>query len=179
MSEHAMFEAGAPQMTGSGPTSPYAAGTPGTKQRDLIRMTPAEIEEFILGERTLNVATINHDGTIHLVAMWFAMFEDCVAFTTKAKSQKIQNLRRDPRLTCLIEAGEKYTELRGVEMVGRAEIVEDPERLFALGTQTYARSSGVPYTEERRSAVEGLINKRVGVKIHVEKYVSWDHRKLT
>lgn len=166
-------------MTSSGRTSPYAAGTPGTKQRDLIRMTPAEIDEFVAGQRTLNVATINHDGTIHLVAMWFAMFEDCIAFTTKAKSQKIQNLRRNPQLTCLIEAGEEYAELRGVEMVGRAEIVEDPDRLFALGTRTFSRSSGVPYTEERRAVVEGLVNKRVGVKVHVDRYVSWDHRKLT
>jgi general stress protein 26 len=166
-------------MTTSGPTSPYAAGTPGAKQRDLIAMTDAEIDEFILGQRTLNVATVNHDGTIHLVAMWFAIFEGCVAFTTKAKSQKIQNLRRNPQVTCLTEAGDEYTDLRGVEMVGRAEIVEDSERLFALGTQTLSRNSGVPYTEERRAAVEGLINKRVGVKIHVDKYVSWDHRKLT
>jgi PPOX class probable F420-dependent enzyme len=161
------------------PLSPYSAGTPGAKQRDVIRMSDAEVDAFIDEQRTLNVATINHDGSIHLVAMWFAIFEDCIAFTTKAKSQKIQNLRRNPQVTCLIEAGEEYAELRGVEMVGRAEIVDDPDRLFALGTQTFSRNSGVPYTEERRAAVEGLVNKRVGVKIHVDKYVSWDHRKLT
>jgi hypothetical protein len=29
-----------------------------------------------------------------------------------------------------------------------------------------------------RPAVEAMINKRVGVKINVERRVSWDHRKL-
>lgn len=165
-------------MSDAAPASPYGAGTRGANQRDAIKMTTAEIDQFVLGQRTLNVATFNHDDTVHLVAMWFAMFEDCVAFTTKAKSQKIQNLRRDPRITGLIESGEEYAELRGVEIVGQAELVEDSDRLFALGTQMFPRYGGVAYTEEHRPAVEALVNKRVGVKIHVDRYVTWDHTKL-
>ena len=67
------------------------------KRRDLIRMTPEEIDEFLHGRRMMNIATHNHDGTIHLVAMWYGFTPDGrPAFETFAKSQKIQNLRREP-----------------------------------------------------------------------------------
>jgi general stress protein 26 len=35
-------------------------------------------------------------------------------FETKAKSQKVQNLKRDPRISALVEAGHTYDQLRGV-----------------------------------------------------------------
>lgn len=150
----------------------------GVKQRDLIKMTPKEIETFISEWHTMNIATINHDDTIHLVAMWYGFLEGCPALETKAKSQKVNNLRRNPQISCLIEEGDSYDQLRGVEMVGHAEIIDDSERIFALGVSVFERTSGVPYTEEMRPAVEVMINKRVAIKIHIDKYVSWDHRKL-
>jgi len=63
-------------------------------------------------------------------------------------------------------------------MVGHAEIVEEPERIFQLGISVVERTSGVTYTDDMKPAVDMLINKRVAVKIHVDKYVSWDHTKL-
>ena len=85
----------------------------GTKQRDVIRMTEQEVDEFLLGRHTMSLATINHDDTVHLVAMWYGFLEGCVAIETKTKSQKVRNLRRDPRMTCMVEDGDSYEELRG------------------------------------------------------------------
>jgi PPOX class probable F420-dependent enzyme len=150
----------------------------GVKQRDLIRMTPEEIDEFLQGVRTMNCATINHDGSIHLVAMWYGFLEGCPALETKTKSQKVQNLRRNDQITCLVEDGSSYDQLRGVEIVGRGEIIDDPARMFELGISVFERHQGMQYTEELRPAVEQMLNKRVVVKIHPERYVSWDHRKL-
>jgi general stress protein 26 len=159
-------------------TQPATPMGHGVKQRDLIRMTDAEADEFIHGIHTMNCATMNHDGTIHLVAMWYGFLEGCPALETKTKSQKVQNLRRNPQITCLVEEGSSYEELMGVELVGRGEIVDDPARMFELGISVFERHQGVPYTEELRPVVEQMLHKRVVVKIHVDKYVSWDHRKL-
>jgi PPOX class probable F420-dependent enzyme len=163
---------------GAGSAAPQGPFGKGVKQRDLIKMTPDEIDEFVKGWHTMNCATMNHDGSIHLVAMWYGFLEGAPALETKAKSQKVANLRRNPQITCLIEDGDKYEELRGVEMVGHAEIVEDPDRIFELGISVFERTSGQTYTEEMKPFVEVMLNKRVVVKIHVDKYVSWDHRKL-
>jgi PPOX class probable F420-dependent enzyme len=150
----------------------------GVKQRDVIKMTQEEIDEFLAGWHTMSCATINHDGSIHLVAMWYGFLEECVALETKAKSQKVRNLRRNPQITCLVEEGDSYDQLRGVELVGHAEIVEDPDRIFEMGISLVERTSGQKYTEAMKPAVEMMIHKRVCVKIHADKYVSWDHRKL-
>jgi general stress protein 26 len=162
-------------------TKPGGAFGHGVNQRDLIKMTPDEIDEFIRGWHTMNCATMKSDGTIHLVAMWYAFLEGAPALETKAKSQKVLNLRRDPRITCLIEEGDRYEELRGVELVGTGEIVEDHDRIFEIGVSIVERQSGGrPFerTPEGIAMVENLIRKRVGIKIHVDKVVSWDHRKL-
>lgn len=149
----------------------------GVNQRALIKMTPAEVDSFLHERRAMTLCSINHDGSIHAIAMWYGFLEGCVAFETKAKSQKVQNLRRDPRMTCMAEDGDSYEELRGVELVGRAEIVEDPDRMWKLGVDVFERYHG-PYTEELRPFVETMLHKRVVLKLIVDRVVSWDHRKL-
>jgi hypothetical protein len=109
--------------------------------------------------------------------MWYGFLDGCVTVETKAKSQKVQNLRRDPRLTLLIEDGEAYEELRGVELVGQAEIIDDPAQLWTLGLSVFERYYG-PYTDALAPAVEAMLHKRVAVKMHPTRTVSWDHRKL-
>jgi nitroimidazol reductase NimA-like FMN-containing flavoprotein (pyridoxamine 5'-phosphate oxidase superfamily) len=80
-------------------------------RRDQIVMSPEEVQAFLDGERTLQVASINRDGTPHHVAMWYARHDGELAFWTYGKSQKVQNLRRDPRITVMAESGDKYEEL--------------------------------------------------------------------
>jgi PPOX class probable F420-dependent enzyme len=164
-------------------TQPGAAAVPttqmghGVKQRDIIKMSEAEVDAFLHERRPMSLCTINHDGSIHAVAMWYGFLEGSVAFETKAKAQKVQNLRRNPTMTCLVEDGDYYEELRGVELVGTAEIVEDPERMWTLGVDLFERYYGT-YSDELKPFVETMLNKRVVIKLHVTRVVTWDHRKL-
>ena len=149
----------------------------GVKQRDVIKMTPEEVDAFLHERRPMTMCTINHDGSIHAVAMWYGFLEGSIAIETKGKAQKAVNLRRDPRLTCMFEDGDSYEKLRGVELVGTAEIVDDPDRMFELGVSVFERYYGT-YTEDLKPFVETMLNKRVVVKLNAERTVSWDHRKL-
>lgn len=152
-------------------------------KRSQIDMTATELDEFLAVPRTLNVATIGPTGHPHLVAMWFGFLggdrlsNAKVAFWTFAKSQKVVNLRRDPRMTCLVEAGTRYDQLQGVELVGTGSLVEDHDTIVAIALATSARHSG-PVSEEGRRFVEVQARKRIGVVLDVERVVSWDHRKL-
>ena len=103
------------------------------KRRNQIRMTDEEIYAFLAERHILQVATIDHDGYPHLVAMWYVLVNNEIAFWTYARSQKVVNLRRDPRLTCMVEEGEHYNELRGVQIKGRAVIHDDYETVLRLG----------------------------------------------
>ncbi len=157
-------------------THPLGMGK-GVNQRAQIKMSAEEVDAFLAERRPMTMCTLNHDGSIHAVAMWYGFLEGCVAVETKAKSQKAQNLRRDPRMTLLFEDGDSYDELRGVELVGRAEIVENPERLLELGKSVFGRYYA-PYTDEMLPFVEVMLQKRIVAKLHVDRTVSWDHRKL-
>jgi PPOX class probable F420-dependent enzyme len=146
-------------------------------RRDQIRMSDAEIEEFLSGRHTMNVASFNHDGTIHLVAMWYAVLDGDPVFWTFGKSQKIKNLQRDPRITLLVESGEEYGELMGVEIVGKATVLTDKDDIMAIGEAVYARYFG-EVTDEVRPFVELTGAKRFGVRVAADRIVSWDHKKL-
>src|SRR5690242_19382391 len=99
-------------------------------RRDMIRMDEGEVASFLGGRRTLNIASFGPDGNIHLVAMWYGFLDDSnvydpsvgygpgeIVIETFGKSQKVQNLRRDPRFTAIVEAGDQYNLLQGVELV--------------------------------------------------------------
>ncbi len=149
----------------------------GTNQRSQIVMSEDEVATFIERSRTCTMATLGPTGHPHLVAMWYGVIDGQVWFETKAKSQKVANLRRDDRITVSIEDGLTYDTLRGVAIEGRAVIVEDPDALFTLGVSVWERYNG-PYSEEVKPLVEFMLNKRVAVRVDVERIRSWDHTKL-
>ncbi len=157
----------------------------GVNQRSQIVMTDTEITDFLTRSRVATLASLGADGKPHLTAMWYALITDPgrpdaipeLWFETKGKSQKAVNLRRNPTVTCMVEAGKTYDTLRGVSLEGHAEIIDDPEKLFAVGVSVWERYTG-PYTDDMREYVEGMLNKRVAVRIVPDRIRSWDHRKL-
>ena len=146
-------------------------------RRDQIRMTETERDAFLRGRHTMSVATIGPDGRIHLVAMWYGFVGDQLAFWTYGKSQKILNLQRDPSMTCLVEDGEGYNELKGVELVGRGVVSFDRDVVQAIGESTWERYTG-PVDDAARQGVAVVGAKRAAVLIEVDKIVDWDHTKL-
>jgi PPOX class probable F420-dependent enzyme len=146
-------------------------------RRDLIRMNDEEIHAFLQEQRLVQIATIDHDGWPHLIAMWYVLIDNQIAFWTYAKSQKVVNLRRDARLTCLVETGDRYDELRGVQVKGRAIISNDREIVQRIGEAIWERFTG-PLNENTRRMVEAQAVKRVAVFVDPIEIVSWDHKKL-
>ncbi len=146
-------------------------------RRDVIKMTKDEVDTFLAGRHSMSVATIGRDGTPHLVAMWYGFLEGAPAFWTYARSQKILNLRRDPRITCLVEAGDTYSNLKGVELVGRGEVFDDPAVVQVVGESVHERYNG-PVDDAARGGIAMMGAKRAAVRIDVERVVSWDHNKL-
>lgn len=146
-------------------------------RRDQIRMTDEERLAFLRERHTMSVATIGPDGRIHLVAMWYGFVGDQLAFWTYGKSQKIRNLERDPQITCLVEAGHDYNELKGVELVGRGIVSHERDVVQAIGESTWERYTG-PVDDAARQAVGVVGAKRAAVLLEVDKIVDWDHSKL-
>lgn len=140
-------------------------------------MSDDDVSALLRESRKLQLATINPDGTPHLVTMFYALdAEGRVSFWTYGKAQKTRNLERDPRVSCLIETGDDYAELRGILLYGVAEQVE---RTLDIGMEIARRMTpGVP-DELLREYVEHTGKKRVAFVVEPTKVVSWDHRRLS
>jgi len=149
----------------------------GTNQRAQITMSDEEVAAFVERSRTATMATVGPTGMPHLVAMWYAVIDGQIWFETKSASQKAQNLRRDDRLTCMIESGLTYDTLRGVSLEGRGVIVEEPQALWDIGINVWERYTG-PYSDDAKPMIEAMLRKRVAVRLDLERVRSWDHRKL-
>ena len=148
------------------------------KRRSEIAMNDAEITQF-LGQDgyTLQLATIGADGFPHLVAMWYGMVDGHVYFNTYATSQKAKNLERDPRVTCMIEEGTEYFELRGVVIQGTVERVDDREEISRISRAIIKRYPR-PKFKNQPKGTGGVARARVVYRVHPQRVYSWDHRKL-
>ena len=146
-------------------------------QRAQIVMDDDEVAAFLHEQRSSTVATIGPKGQVHLVAMWFAVLDGQVWIETKRKSQKVANLRRDPRMSFLVETGHTYDQLRGVAIEGRGDVVDDQSVVWDVCVNIFERYNA-PYSDELKPFVELMAHNRVAVRLDVARVRSWDHRKL-
>ena len=69
--------------------------------------------------------------------MWYGVIDDKIHFTTYAKAQKVLNLKRDPRITVMLESGVEYSKIKGLVIEGDADVIEnDPQLVMAVQDAT-------------------------------------------
>src|SRR5262249_1342599 len=96
-----------------------------TNRRQQIQLSPDEQPEVFREPKKAPLATIDKDGFPHVVAMNYFALDGAFYMTSYGKAQKVVNVRRNPKMALMIEAGDEYAELRGVMIRGRCEILED------------------------------------------------------
>jgi PPOX class probable F420-dependent enzyme len=151
-------------------------------------MSDAEVAEMLASGRKVQLATINPDGYPHLVTMYYALVDGKIAFWTYRTSQKALNLARDPRISCLVETGEAYFDLRGVQVQGTVETITDPDAVYQIGLRVgqvmgnAAAGAGAAATDGADDALNEYVasaaRKRYGYIVNPVKVISWDHTKL-
>lgn len=142
-----------------------------------IMMTPGELDAFLTEQRTCRVATVSPDGRPHAGALWFAWDGASLWLYSLTRSRRWADLRHDPRIAVVVDEGEEYGELRGVELSGTAVFVgeaprtgEDcpelavPEALFA------AKNFGLDAMPHD--------GRHAWLRLTPDTVASWDFRKL-
>jgi PPOX class probable F420-dependent enzyme len=160
-------------------------------RRDQIKLTPDEQLELLEAERVAIVSSLGLRGWPHSMPMWFTLRDPAgeplaggapkeLWMWTYAKSQKARNLERDPRATVLVETGHEYTELRGLQIEAEAELIRDPDAVFAFGRELTIRyAEGIDSIEgDAAAALQAQAAKRVAIRFEPRRVATWDHRKL-
>ena len=149
--------------------------------RQAVQLDDAEIAEFLASHLKVQIGTLDASGGPHLTTLYYVLDDEGrIAFWTYGASQKIVNLRRDPRIACLVEEGDEYFDLRGVSIRGTARLVEDYDGIRAIGRKVVtAMAGGADLGPDGDAIVDAQARKRVGVIVEPAKVASWDHSKLT
>ncbi len=146
-------------------------------RRGEIAMTADEQAAFLAQSRTVILSTIDGRGYPHSVAMWFAWIDGLVHMTSFRKAQKVVNLRRNPKVSLLVESGTEYAELRGLMIRGNAEVVDDADLCIEIFHRIRIKQQGSA-DSPARDGLRRQAAKRVAIRIRPERVASWDHSKL-
>lgn len=94
-----------------------------------IRLSREEAWEVLAKAHTGIYTTLRSDGVPITLPVWFVALDERIYVASPAHRKKVARVRKDPRVSFLVESGERWAELVGVHLTGRAQIVEDPERI--------------------------------------------------
>ncbi|AKJ14537.1 pyridoxamine 5'-phosphate oxidase family protein [Streptomyces puniciscabiei] len=142
-----------------------------------IMMTPGELDEFLTSQRTCRVATVSADGTPHVSALWFAWDGTSLWLYSVVRSRRWAQLCRDPRVAVVVDSGEEYDQLRGVELSGRVEFVGEVPRTGELCAEL---DTAETLFARKNFGLDEMPHdgRHAWARLTPDKIVSWDFRKL-
>lgn len=149
-------------------------------RRKQIEMSPEEIDRFFEEERVAIVSSFGPRGWPHSMPLWYVVRDGRIWSWTFRKSQKVVNLKRDPRVTVLVEAGDEYAQLRGVQLECEVTFHEEVDEVLAFAdelTTRYAPGGEKP-SPEAQEVFRAQAPKRSVLEFVPVRTMSWDHRKL-
>jgi len=139
-------------------------------------LTDEEIESFLRKSEVARFCSLNADGTIHAVPVWYSYKNGQILVATPVASRKARNVRRDKNVTLLIDnSGTRGVWPKGVLIYGKAEL--DATDL-ALGE--FTRLCEKYFQRERaENYAKGLLSLTRWVKIVVkpQRLASFDYTK--
>ena len=127
-------------------------------------MTTDEALAFLVAApRTAQVATVRSDGRPHISTVWIDLDEGSVVFTTWHTSVKAQNIRRDPRISLIVD--DERPPFSYVVVEGEALLIDepDPDELRGWATRIARRYMGDDLADAFgwRNGVPGELQVRV------------------
>jgi len=134
--------------------------------------TDEEAEAFLARPLIAKLATHNADGAIHLAPAWFDYAEGDILFGTQDITQKIQNIKRNPNVTVLVDGTDPV--LQAVIIYGTAELdYEDviPKRI-ALFEKYMPTEDAVGFAESLAASWEPVI-----IRVKPQQRITFDYSK--
>ncbi len=149
-----------------------------------LALTPEQLDEIMLGTWNMRIATIGPGARINLTPLWFGWAGGKIY--TFCRGQKVQNLRRDPVASVLVDRNDRFPELQGAMFQGRASVLEDAAAENADPDLEIARRQmGTKYSGGHGGSTEPGRNEATArgrsgrwVVFTPEKTVTWDNYKL-
>jgi hypothetical protein len=124
----------------------------------------------------VDCATNGPNGWPHCVPIAYVTEGNSIWSWTLRRSQKVRNLRRDPRATLALRAGETVADYRGAMLRTRVAIHDEPTVVERAAFAVVGRKEG-GMTTALEEIIRAEIPRRLALEFTIESHVRWDHRE--
>jgi len=137
------------------------------------------MDAFLGQERTCRLATLGPDGP-HVSPVWFTWTDGALWIYSLTRSQRWADLQRDPRVAAVIDGGEHYAELHGVEIEGVTAVVGPVPRVGGADPETPELAEPERLMAAKYFGAADMTHdgRHAWLRITPGKITSWDFRKL-
>ncbi len=146
------------------------------KRGRVIAMSVDERDAYLGQAKMVRLGSVGGDGAPHVSPLWFVWDGSSMWLNSIVKSQRWANLLRNPRVSAVVDGGDAYFELHGVEINGTVEVVGDVPR-SAIPDPAVAEAERL-FGEKYTGGTFYPDGRHAWLKVNVDKIVSWDFRKL-
>ncbi len=130
------------------------------------------LDELLVEEKILHLATIDKKGIPHVVPVWFMYKKNSIFIGTNTKTRKAQNVARNDKVSFCIDRGVRAPYISGVMCKGDAKLIQKKLRVKELAEEILLRYFS---SLEDESAQELLNDTNCIIKITPNHMKYWSY----
>lgn len=118
------------------------------------------------------LTTIGPGGYPHSVPIGYFRIGEDVYMGGRESTQRVRNIRRNPKVSLLVESGSSMQDIKGLLIQGNAELIDEPGQVLELMREA-ARRRGTPEDQLPTEPRPGVAY----IKVRPRQFISWDYSK--
>ena len=131
----------------------------------------AELAAFLAQPLMARLSTLNPDGTIHTIPIWYEFRDGKIFLSTQSVTQKAKNVQRHPAVTVLVDTA--TMPYKGVMIYGTARLaVAEAESRRVSIFERYIGDHGESYAHKLAAKWEPVI-----IEVTPTRIISFDYTK--
>jgi len=137
------------------------------------KMSRQAMKVFLGQQKVCRLATVDRRGQPHVVPVWHILLDGDIYIETSPNSKKGQNLKVNPKIALVVDAGDAFDDYKGVMIQGTVQIVKDKRMLARFRDAMAQRYFGTSEHPGYKSLVSG--SDPLLLKIIPKRLVTWDY----
>ncbi len=133
--------------------------------------TESELASFLAQPHLARLSTLNADGTIHTVPIWYEYQVRKILLSTQSVTQKVKNIQRNPEVTVLVDSN--AMPYAGVMVYGTAVLDHEDAASKRMSIfRRYIGKYGDAYAQQLAAKWEPVI-----IEVTPSRIISFDYTK--
>ena len=146
-----------------------------------LRLTPEESWAFLEKGHTGILTSLRRDGWPISLPVWYVALDRRIYVSGPSRTKKWGRMKRDPRVSFLVETGLKWKELSAVHVTGRARSVDDPAELARVQAVMDAKYAAFRGDRSKMPTATAQHYQQGSATVCIEpegKLLTWDNARL-